>query len=124
MCLCDHLCHGILQPGQLHGTQEVPTRKISEFWVFCRFFPPDLRYEFYTLHALYFSRLIFFEKLDNQPALTATRLFLEKPPKRGDHQMVLILGKSNNANRYGKFEGCPPETRALFGLSMHLLIEN
>ena len=71
-------------------------------------FRTDRRYEFYILHALYFSRLIFFWKSPQPTSTHSHQTLFGETAKKGDHQMVLILGKSKNANGYGKFEGCPP----------------
>ena len=100
MCLCDHLCHGILQPGQLHGTQEVPTRKISEFLSVLQILSSRVN----VMNFTFYMRCIFLDSFFLKNSTTNQR----ETAKNGDHQMVLILGKSNNANGYGKFEGCPP----------------
>ena len=105
MCLCDHLCHGILQPGQLHSTQEVPDFGVLSFLQIL-----SSRSTLWILHftcALFLSTHFFWKSPQPTSTHSHQTLFGETA-KNGDHQMVLILGKSKNANGYGKFEGCPP----------------
>lgn len=84
MCLCDHLCHGILHPGQLHSTQEVPTRKTAEFWVFLQIL--SSRSTIWILHftcALFFSTHFLWKT--RQPTSTHSQTLFGETAKNKDH---------------------------------------
>ena len=87
--------------------RKCPLVRFLSFEFFCRFFPPDLRYEFYIYMRFVFLDS-FFEKVHNQSSLTATRLILEKPPKTGSWNGT-YFGEITQSKAYSKFEGFPPK---------------